>query len=171
MTWALLMAANATQMANFSPAAQGSPWLVSVFRWLKDLPTLQRGQAGARIFETYANSFGYSTQPAPAAQSFRMTPGVVKVKTSMLWTTGHFKFQQIEDDGYDHLALLGLEPASAWLWICTKKDAFANATAQHKSQSRWIVLTTKRIPPWLIPRGGPIAVGATTLQVALGPPP
>ena len=104
-------------------------------------------------------------------QSLKVTKGVLKTKISLMWDAGTFAFEQIEDGGYDFLAMLGLRPHDAFLWVCTKGTALANAVDQHGRPSKWVVFPTLAPPSWLTGHGGSIVTAASTLSNALGPPP
>jgi hypothetical protein len=115
---------------------------------------------------------GYSVSKAKGiAQSVAANSGVVKVKLCLEWDAGTFVFEQIEDDNYAFLAMLGLRPHDAFLWLCTKTLALTNSVAQHKRPSRWVVFEPAQPPAWLAPHGGHVSNASTTLGNALGPPP
>lgn len=89
----------------------------------------------------------------------------------MAWSGGDvFKFQQIERGKYTHLAMLGLEPQAAGLWICPKDLAFDNAEHQHRAESRWIQFGIGNPPKWLRPYGGDIDAALATCRTQLGDP-
>jgi hypothetical protein len=170
MSWNALLAANGA--AQTTATAGANPWLGSPFRWLKGLANLPRGTAAREILETMVRGFGYRTQRARVAQSFAVKSHVVKVKLSMGWGgANNFKFQQIEDDPYTHLAMLALAPGDAWLWVCPKAVAWANASGQHRADSRWVELATGNVPGWLQSHGGHIAGAQALCTAEFGSPP
>jgi hypothetical protein len=166
-----LMAANRTVQANARHYGR-SPWQASNFAWLKTLANVARGAAGADIIEELLRNLGYQPQAGAIAQSLVVKGHTVKVKLSMIWAgSNEFVFQQIEDDPYDYLVMLGLEPADAWLWICPKAVARQNATVQHAGDSPWIRFVLGRRGVWMAPFGGNIQNALGTLTGQLGAPP
>jgi hypothetical protein len=164
----LLQAANTTVRTT---TARQNPWQKSIFAWLKHVPPVARGTAGAEMVAEMLRGFGYHVSAGPIAQSFCVKSHVVKVKMSMSWAGARvFKFQQIEDDPYTHLAMLGLEPATAWFWLCPKEAAWKKAEAQHRGESRWIQVSIGRPPKWLEAYGGLIDTAQATRTAQLGKP-
>jgi hypothetical protein len=140
MSWEILKAANA--QLEQEPRKRTSMWADSDFRWLKTLSLTERGKAGARLVALLLRELGYTTTDASLAQTIEANGCALKVKTSMLWSTNQFRFQQIEHDAYTHLALLGLAPHAAWFWLCPREVAFEHAEAQHGELSRWLSIRT-----------------------------
>jgi hypothetical protein len=90
----------------------------------------------------------------------------------MIWAgSNEFVFQQIEDDQYDFLAMLGLEPTDAWLWVCPKVVARQHATVQHDGDSPWIRFVLGKQGAWMSSYGGNIQQALATLTGQLGAPP
>jgi hypothetical protein len=149
----------------------GNPWNGSAFAWLKTQANVARGAAGAAIFADLLRRLGYSPQPGALTQSLVVNRHVVKVKLSMLWSrSNEFVFQQIERDNYDRLAMLGLEPADAWLWVCPLKVARQHATTQHDGDSPWIRFVLGNQGAWMSRYGGSIQNALATVTAQLGPP-
>ena len=46
----------------------------------------------------------------------------MEIKFSTLWKSGVYKFQQIRDQEYDAMVLLGISPFSAACWIVPKAE-------------------------------------------------
>lgn len=166
----LLQANDAVRKATALPNPANDPWRNSPFGWIKKLGSpLQRGRAGHLIVERMFRSFGYTLTPGTIKQSFKVNGHVVKVKSSMAWGGGDgFKFQQIEDDPYSHVAMLGLQPNDAWFWLCKKSVARARSGGQHRQESRWIVIQLGHVPAWL--PGGHIDDAKKTCISELGKP-
>jgi hypothetical protein len=169
MTWAALTAANGVAKATL--VAGGVRVWPPPFDWLLTLANTQKGEAGLIMVRELAKTFGYVIAGAALTQSFTLKEYVVKVKLCLQWKDGKIVFEQIEDDSYTHLAMLGLEPATGWLWISTKADALTNSDAQHKKPSRWVGFKPTKQPAWLVARGGSIANAQATFLNAFGPPP
>ncbi len=176
MTWSDLLAGN--DLAKQQPGPDKTVWPErSPFHWMQQKTNGSRGQAAATMVATLAAKNGYAVTPGgkrELAQSFSVAAGVVKVKLCMIGTNNSCIFQQIQDEQYDFLAMLGLGrgPSNdADLWICTKEIAFQNAGIQHDNGSRWVTFQRAAPPTWLASHGGPIADAAKTLAAALGSPP
>jgi hypothetical protein len=169
MTWQIIQKAN---IALKSTSSKPDPWLGSVFEWIKRLPPAARGKAGAALVAEMLRAFGYSVGHGTLAQSFVVKTHVIKVKLSMAWNTSadSLTFQQIEDDPYTHLAMLGLQPADAWFWICPKSVVLHHSTPQHKKPSRWIHFAIGLEPTWLAAHGGGIARARAACSGELGAP-
>lgn len=164
MTWDNIVVAAAGVQSRISSRIRRWPQ-DSPFAWMIPLAPVSKGRAGLMVVRELMHMNGYITRDAKGiAQSFITVKGVVKVKTSLLWDNGTFVFEQIEDDPYDFLAMLGLMHHDACFWLCTKKLALTNSHDQHKSQSRWLVFEPSCVPTWLSNHGGHIDMIADTLN-------
>jgi hypothetical protein len=171
MTWNDLVTAAVTASGRITSHVRHWPQS-SPFAWMIPLPPVSKGRAGQIMVAELMQANGYSVTKAKGiAQSLAVTKGVVKVKVCLEWDTGAFVFEQIEDDNYDFLAMLGLRHHDAFFWLCSKPVALTNSAAQHKRPSRWVVFQPTAPPAWLAPHGGHIGNTAATLTTALGPPP
>ncbi len=170
MSMTALIAAN-TNARKKAASSGTNPWLSSQFYWLKKLATNPRGDAAREMSELMLSSFGYQIRVGPLAQSFIVNGHTVKVKLCMAWSgSKSLKFQQIEQDAYTHLLLLGLEPKDAWFWLSPQAVSWANAGGQHRQESRWIQFSVNRAPKWLAQYGGTIAKAQATCLAQLGSP-
>jgi hypothetical protein len=90
------------------------------------------------------------------------------VKLSLVWDDGRFVFQQIKDQNYDVVALLGLEPKSARLWIVPKAVLWKHADWQHTGKAghdtKWFHFQTTKPPTWLQEYGGTSAKATKALK-------
>jgi hypothetical protein len=135
------------------------------------LAPVSKGRAGLLMVRELLALNGYATTRAKGiAQSLTVKKLVVKVKLSLEWEDATFAFEQIEDDPYDLLAMLGLRPREGFLSMCPKAIALRNAAGQHKQPSRWVVFSPSAPPRWLAPHGGNVSQLAATLSAAFGTP-
>ena len=150
-----------------------SPWAASQFGWMKGFSTVTRGGFGAELVSKLAQALGYVTAGGALTQSFIVKGQTIKVKLSMLWTDGGLRFEQVEDDPYDHLAMLGLEPSDtdAFLWLAPKALVRQHAVVQHAGDSPWIRFRPNAVPAWLTPFGGSVGLAAQTFANQVGAPP
>lgn len=91
----------------------------------------------------------------------------VEIKFSTLWEQGNYVFQQLRDQDYELVILLGLSPTAAHVWITPKAEAMAHSLPQHGgaagTDTRWISFRAANPPPWLEPYGGEIASAVEVL--------
>jgi hypothetical protein len=171
MSWQQLLNANAT--AQKQSSGKTRPWPAnSPFAWLLPLAPVSKGAAGLRIVRELMHLNGYTTGKASGiAQAFSSNHGIIKTKISLEWNSGNFVFEQIRDDPYDFLAMLGLCPEDAFIWLCPKHVALAESASQQAPQSRWIHVDPVTPPIGFAGCGGPIADAAVTFKTVLGAPP
>lgn len=83
---------------------------------------------------------------------------LIEVKTSFLWSSSCFKFQQIRDQKYSYAFLLGLLPNNSTMcWLVPKDIIRAHATGQHggkDSDIMWLSIDPNNVPDWLKEYGG-----------------
>jgi hypothetical protein len=82
----------------------------------------------------------------------------VEIKLSTLWDTGQFVFQQLRDQDYRYVILLGVTPDEAKVWILPKNVAMKHSTPQHTggagAETRWLSFDASQPPAWLARYGG-----------------
>lgn len=92
----------------------------------------------------------------------------VEIKFSTLWEQGDFAFQQLRDQDYEYVVLLGVLPAAAQAWIVPKDEVFARATPQHGgsrgTDTRWLRFRAKSAPAWMADYGGDLDAFEATLH-------
>lgn len=97
-----------------------------------------------------------------------MNGRAVEIKLSTLWDQGVYKFQQLRDQDYEFVLLLGLSPTVAHSWCVPKGDAITNSIPQHGgaagSDTRWISFRAESPPPWLNPFGGELDAAVAVLE-------
>jgi hypothetical protein len=118
MTWNQIITAAATASTQIPSRLRQWP-ASSPFAWIVPLAPVSKGRAGLIMVTEMMRLNGYSVSKAKGiAQSVAANSGVVKVKLCLEWDAGTFVFEQIEDDNYAFLAMLGLRPHDAFLWLC-----------------------------------------------------
>lgn len=152
-TFALLSAVSA-QLSALRADPEVNPWAGSPFEWIKLLPPRSKGAVGEGLVEGLALASGVSVEPPITTDHDRLLAGVkVEVKTSFEWESGVFTFQQLRDQDYEAVALLGLRPFEAELWIAPKREVWLNAESQHGGRSgndtRWLTFPVASPPSWL----------------------
>jgi hypothetical protein len=151
--------------------ATADPWKASPFAWIKGRASRQRGAIGERLVKAWAKRSGFSVTPASdTGHDCRLDGVPVEVKFSTLWETGHFVFQQIRDQSYDVVALLGLAPQSVHLWMVPKAELWERAPGQHTGaagvDTKWLRFPADDPPSWLQRYGGPLIEAQRALEEA-----
>jgi hypothetical protein len=135
------------------------PWENSPFRWIRELQSRRRGKAGELIVTNWLRSEGLEVGRSASSGSDR-TVGLqqVEIKLSTLWDNGQFVFQQIRDQDYRYMVLLGITPESAQVWVVPKTVAMRHSTPQHTgakgAETRWLAFDAANPPSWLSRYGG-----------------
>jgi hypothetical protein len=143
-------------------------WKNSPFDYIRRLPSRTKGTVG----QTLARSvfYGYGYKPNKGKNSFKIGPSTIISRSSMVWETGEWKFQQVRDTKFDFLFCLGLYPDSASTWLIPKDELFlADGSLtdrdgwgrQHGGQAgtedAWLIATPDDVPKWLGAFGGDIS--------------
>jgi hypothetical protein len=165
--------------ARLSSAAQSqvhdeaaARWTGSPFEWIRAEPSRRKGSIGELLFREWAEAVGFTvTSPTNTGHDTRLNDLPVEVKLSLLWATGAFVFQQLRDQDYAVICLLGLEPHAVSLWSVPKEIAWEHATPQHGGASgqdtRWLRFPASTPPTWLSPYGRGLSVAKRALEQAL----
>lgn len=122
-------------------------WRDSPFEWVLRLP---------------AGSKGLSVDRSPDSQADMLVNGHrIELKTSTLWKSGIYKFQQIRDQNYEYVICLGISPFQAHCWVISKTILLKHVIGhmgQHTGvggqDTSWITVNPNRPPSWLVPCGG-----------------
>jgi hypothetical protein len=147
----------AAAQVRLSDGWAGSPW-----GWLLGVSSRVRGQA---MREIMAHVIGMSLGPVVPDLGLRWKDNLLHldgweftVKTSTLWSEGHYTFQQIRPSA-DPFILWGMSPDCVHMWVGTAQELRTLTTAQHGEDSRWLEMQPddKRLA------GGTLAKGLTAL--------
>lgn len=164
----LLAGIAGTLAADYPPSAT-DPWEHSPFSWIKPEAPARKGKIGEQLVDRYCAAKGLHVTKSPDKQADRIIEGRrVKIKSSMLWEDGIYKFQKIRDQDYEFLICLGLSPFDAHCWVIPKSVVMQNARPQHGGQAgtdtRWLIFPADNPPRWLAPYGGSLSAAYARLN-------
>ena len=103
----------------------------------------------------------------------------IRVKLSLEWGAGAFKFQQIRDEPFEYVFCLGLYPEGAYGWLIPREDLIVDGiwqerdclTPQHGgmagTDTYWLSVDPASPPAWLSAYGGTLAEFETVLATTL----
>jgi hypothetical protein len=102
--------------------SQVRDWSGSDFNWMLTLSTGARGAVGRQLVEAWVGSLGIPTGRVSENNAHYVLAWDlrIQVKTSTMWESGHFRFQQIRDQNFDLLLCLGLQPDDVSVWLFPK---------------------------------------------------
>lgn len=151
---------------------EADPWAESPYRWIRNLSSRKRGKAGELIIEQWLAELQMRVGRAGGSGADRTVNGhQVEIKTSTLWESGTLVWQQIRDQEYSHVVLLGIEPQRVRVW-CVPKDVLrGHAVPQHTGSSGtetlWLSVDAESVPSWMEAHGGDISRAAEVVRSAL----
>ncbi len=156
--WDILLAAN-DQAREVLVSKDANPWLGSPFEWLMSLPSRSRGAAGEAIAAAWLGLSGFAVgRPLNSGHDRLVNGHKVEIKLSTLWKGGNYVWQQIRDQDYEYVLLLGLSPASASAWCVPKQVAHDVSVPQHGglagTDTRWLTVKATATPAWMKEWGG-----------------
>lgn len=123
------------------------------------LASRRRGKAGELLAEAWLHRVGHVVTPPRSGDHDRIVDGhKVEIKFSTLWEQGDYVFQQLRNQDYEFVMLLGVSPASAHGWLVPKQVALEHAIPQHGgsrgTDTRWLRFRAGNAPPWMQEFGG-----------------
>lgn len=156
------------QLAMGVPEAS-SPWAGSPFEWVMSLASRSRGRAGEVLVEAWLRRIDLTVRPPQNSGHDRVVNGhKVEIKFSTLWQAGQYVFQQLRNQDYEYILLLGISPHEVSVWMPPKSVAFEQAIPQHGgaagTDTRWLRFDAARPPGWLSEYGGSLAEGAAYIR-------
>jgi hypothetical protein len=145
--------------ATYDDSNRSDPWKGSAYEWIRNLSSRKKGAAGEKIVERWLSANGFTVQPPGSSEADRRVNGhPVEVKLSTEWESGVFTFQQLRDQEYTHVILLGVRPSSLQLWCVPKAIVLQHATGQHTggtaTETMWLSFPADTPPEWLDGYGG-----------------
>lgn len=147
--------------------AAADEWAGSPFAYLRTLPTASRAKAAEAMVEYALRQLGFRVAPRTAHTHDRIVEGQkVRIKFSTRWRTGLYTFQQVRDEEYDFLVLLGVSPQEGHLWVLSRTVALS--LVGHPTA--WISFAPADPPAALRAAGGNLDALAPALVAAFGPP-
>lgn len=159
-----LMIETAGALASQHPRA--ADWIDSPFRWLLPLPPATRGKVGRQLVWAWAERSGFTVEKATRNRQLylRINDQIVQVKTSTLWHSGIYKFQQIRDRDYDYCFCLGISPLDMNAWIIPKEALELNVinqrgqhTGSDSAETWWFETRPESSMRWLEPYGNQLS--------------
>lgn len=138
-------------------------WKDSPFAWIKLRPSRSVGAIGEAMVAAWMVMHGFGVQRSPDSQADRIIEGKrVEIKFSTLWKNGAYCFQQIRDQNYDFMVMLGISPHDAHCWVIPKADLMTlrengALTGQHTGhgakETTWVQLRPDNTNPHFAPYG------------------
>lgn len=163
---ALLAGIATTLMADYVGAAD-DPWEGSPFLWIKARPSRQVGAIGEQLVAGWSAAKGLDVVRSGDSDADRIINNKrTEIKFSTLWASGDYVFQQIRDQRYDIVLLLGISPFAASCWnvpkdVMVASPLKAGLSHQHGGQrgqdTIWLRFRATTPPGWLAPFGGSLA--------------
>ena len=162
-----------------SYADEDLEWRDSPFAWIKSRPSRQRGKIAEELVAGLCDANGLRVARCLDSDADLLVDGVrVEVKSSTLWKSGRYKFQQLRDQNYKIAVCLGLSPSIAHFWALPKaillqewQAGSVGIGSQHGgsagTDTAWIDLDPDQPPTWMQFRGGTIGEGLAALQALL----
>lgn len=156
--WDSLLVANDRTRELLVPK-EVNPWIGSPFEWLMSLPSRSRGAAGEAIVANWLAISGCNVEKPMNSGHDRLINGhKVEIKLSTLWRGGNYVWQQLRDQDYEFVLLLGLSPHGASAWCVPKRIAHDESIPQHGgstgTDTRWLTIRASNTPPWMQAWGG-----------------
>ena len=158
----LVAAAHALESEYAS--VESTDWAGSPFEWLKKIPSSRRrGKAAEVLVERWLTGEGFEVGTTGDSGADILVDGYrVEVKSSTLWVSGTYRFQQIRDQNYDLMICLGLSPSEAHCWVLPKALLLERVIGQGRGQhggadaaeTAWLTVDPKSPEAWLRPRDG-----------------
>lgn len=109
-----------------------SAWKDSPFGWIKKHPSRTIGAIGEKIIASWLAMHDFNVSRSPDSEADRIVEDKrVEIKFSTLWENGNYKFQQIRDQHYDFIIMLGVSPHDAHCWVLEKQDVIRLWKKEH----------------------------------------
>lgn len=153
-----------------------SSWDESPYGWLLGQPSGTKGAIARKLVTQWASRYEtYLKGCALDNQRFLRSDDVIyQVKSSTMWKTGKYRFQQFRKGPYDHVVLLGLAPHGINIWVVPAEvieTHVIGSNGQHTgvgaSETDWYEVDPNWVPHWLDEWGGtPEAAGRILSQIS-----
>lgn len=169
--WDSLLVAN-DQAREALVSKVANPWVGSPFEWLMSLPSRSRGAAGEAITAAWFELAGLDvSRPLNSGHDRLINGHKVEIKLSTLWKGGNYVWQQIRDQDYEYVVLLGLSPTTASAWCVPKNVAHEKSVPQHGgavgTDTRWLTVKALVTPHWMREWGGSLDACLSVAQRVL----
>ncbi len=168
MNWDNLAARAASVQSDYESRRleEDAVWQDSPFDWMRRYAARSKGKIGSDLARGVFEDAGY--KPGKRGENLEVENKIVQTRTSLLWSAGVWKFQQIRNTEFDFTFCLGLLPQAAYAWLVPKTEIFVGNELQEREGSGWqhggnsgredvwVVVNPESCPSWLSPYGGPI---------------
>lgn len=142
-------------------------WANSDYGWIRNLAAARKGRVAERLVASHLAAHGTIVTPARGpGHSFTIAETRVKVRCSLRWAGGEFKFQQVTHGEFDLLCLLGIEPNRAHAWVLTPKDLIDRIDPT----LGWLSFPATAPPAWMAVHGPRICDLPARLTAHAAPP-
>lgn len=146
-----------------------NPYAGSRFQWMRPKAPATKGLIARRIVRLWAERAGLEiADRLNSEHDFLINGSKIVVKLSMLWSGTSIRFQQLKDQDYEYVCLLGLEPHAVRLWVVPKGEALRKGRPQHAGgdDTTWIQFKAGSPPSWLSSYGGSLEKARSLLDEA-----
>ena len=144
--------------------AKKTIWKGSPFEWIQRKPSSTKGAIGKKLISNYLTRKGFDVYHSPGSEADRVIADKrVAIKTSCLWKSGKYRFQQIRDQDYDFVMCLGISPSDVHCWVFPKqlmieKWDSGEISSQHLGEkgreTSWFPINPRALPEWIAEQGG-----------------
>lgn len=160
----------AAQLEAETVRSGADPWVDSPFRWIRSLAPRTKGKVGEQMSARLVAARGVVVGEPQSPDADCVFDGApVEVKTSTLWDTGTYRFQQIRPaQEWDVLWCLGISPQAVHCWAMPKAVALAHAVGQHSGQGAtetlWLEIDPASPAGWLAAHGSSVDRAVAALR-------
>lgn len=128
-------------------------WHNSPFAWIKMAPSKSIGVLGEDIVSAIMRGMQNEVRVVKDSRFDRVINGVpVEIKTSTLWQSGKFVFQQLRNQPYKEVYFLAIAPFEMRLWRHPKETVQSKWKPQHTgkegTETFWITIDADDVPSW-----------------------
>lgn len=150
-------------------------WANSPFGWIRHHPSRVRGKIGGQLVAGWLAARDFNVARSTNVQADRLIEeSAVEIKSSTLWKSGIYKFQQIRDQDYRYLLCLGISPFNAHCWFLPKDVVMRKwhegdgILPQHSgatgSDTAWLSVNPEDVDEWLNEFGGALSAGLLVIR-------
>lgn len=138
-------------------------WEESPHRWVLERPSATKGAIARKIIAKWGLASGLQlSNYGPDGQRLLRDEDVIyQVKSSTMWKTGRYRFQQFRKIPYDYAVLLGIAPHDIHIWVIPKEEIethIEGSNGQHTgagaTETDWYEIDPYNPPTWIEEWGG-----------------
>lgn len=166
-----------TEYVDDAPTAEDIAWADSPFNWIRQEAPGTKGRIGRELARYILESLGIAVGSAGTGLTANTVP--IRVKLSLEWGAGAFKFQQIRDEPFEYVFCLGIYPEGVYGWLIPREDLIVDGVWQERSgltpqhggiagtDTYWLSVDPANPPGWLSTYGGTLVAFETVLAATL----